>query len=328
MAYNPAVSYRGDAYLAQGLNNLGEGIAQAIASHKQNKADTQAADATFDLMLGLAQEAGYTPDDKTAATLGKFAGNSLSAKKATLGQLAMNIASHRQRQQDQQRAQLDAVQLEALTEQIATARQQRAGEEAFGQAVRGSVVGPTGPQPLNAQNIAAAIAANPAAASSRPGQNMLETMARMAPEQTVPGLFTRTDIDQPLPSGYARIPLGPNSSQVVPVMPAGQTGPQTSPDGGFFFDGRTWKATPQSGFPEGSYVDVENGVKVIRDAQGRILKTVGRNDPMAAYLDEMLNQRPGAAPAATAPPPKAAAAPAAGNDLSFDDFQNWKGARR
>lgn len=323
MAYNPAVSYRGDAYLAQGLNNLGEGIAQAIASHKQNKADTQAADATFDLMLGMAKDVGYTPDDKTAATLGKFSGSGLSAKKAMLGQLAMSIAGHRQKQQDQQRAQMDALQMEAMKEQIATARQQRAGEEAYGQAVRGSVVGPTGPQPLNAQNIAAAIAANPAAAASRPGQNIIEQLARLAPEQTMPGLFTRQDIEKPLPTGYARIPLGPNSSQVVPVMPTGQTGPQTSPDGAFYYDGRTWKATPQSGFPEGSFVDVDNGVKVIRDPQGRILKTIGRNDPMAAYLEGILPANPpGATPSAA--PPAARSAPTANTSTNLLNVGKYK----
>lgn len=106
MAYNPGIEYRGDVYWAQGIRSLGDSVAKGIQQFRQERDESRAADSAYETLLQLggpdllkrsADGEGPKLDD-----LAKFAGQSLSKKKATLGQLGVMLQLSRQSRQDEE----------------------------------------------------------------------------------------------------------------------------------------------------------------------------------------------------------------------------------
>ncbi len=63
------------------------------------------------------------------------------------------------------------------------------------------------------------------------------------------------------------------------VVPKVQSQPVYSPDGKMFWNGKSWSQLKELGYPEGSTVSAVNGVNVLTDKNGRILKTMGAQTP-------------------------------------------------
>src|SRR6266851_4344572 len=98
MPYAPAIEYRGDQYLFQGITQAGQAAAQGIAQIKANRQEQQGLDA-------LAQNY-YFKDDPDM--LQKFESSGLSAKRAMIGQA--HAQEQFSRQQQLQQAHLDTTQ--------------------------------------------------------------------------------------------------------------------------------------------------------------------------------------------------------------------------
>ncbi len=96
MPYNPGIQYRGDKYLYGAIAGLGEDIGNAVKQYRNDKRESDAATATFETMMqavGPMAKSGAIPEGlaKEFQDAGKFAGMSLSAKKAKLGSLVTSF---------------------------------------------------------------------------------------------------------------------------------------------------------------------------------------------------------------------------------------------
>lgn len=132
MPYNPGIEYRGDQYLFRGISSLGEGVGAAIAKYRQNKEESQAADAAFETLVRSAApmiQAGEIPEDMASEMqdLGKFSGLSTSAKKAKLGQMGVSLQMLQQAAEAQSRAadRQDNLDLRRSLQQLQAAEMER-----------------------------------------------------------------------------------------------------------------------------------------------------------------------------------------------------------
>lgn len=90
------------------------------------------------------------------------------------------------------------------------------------------------------------------------------------------------------------------------VVPKTQGNAIYSPDGKLFWNGKGWSELKEQGFPEGSTVKAVNGVNVVVDPKGRILKTVGAQTAAGALSDALGGTGTGAAGGGTGNAPAGA----------------------
>lgn len=108
MPYQPGIQYRGDQYYFEGISSLGKSIGEGIRQFRQERDESRAADSAYETLLQmggpdlLKRSAGG--DGPKLDDLAKFAGQSLSKKKATLGQLGVMLQLSRQSRQDEEQA--------------------------------------------------------------------------------------------------------------------------------------------------------------------------------------------------------------------------------
>lgn len=96
MPYDPRIQYTGDRYLYQAVSGLGQDIANGIQRYRKDQQEGQAADAAFETLVQTAAPLAKSGriDQSFLDGLGdpsKFAGLSLSQKKAKLGQAATSF---------------------------------------------------------------------------------------------------------------------------------------------------------------------------------------------------------------------------------------------
>lgn len=110
MPYAPGIQYRGDQYLYEGISDAGKAIAGAVKEYRANQKANDAADSTFELMMGTLApmvKDGSIPEQFASKLpdMAKFSSLSLSKKQATLGQLAtsMGVLAHDSQFQEQKR---------------------------------------------------------------------------------------------------------------------------------------------------------------------------------------------------------------------------------
>jgi hypothetical protein len=126
MPYAPGIQDISGQLYAQGLSGMGEKLAQGLEDYAQTKQDIQAADATesaIDKLYEISGAPARTPEERA-----KFAKAGLSSKKALLGQYAMQLTAHQQKQANdiaRQRATLDAASTNALIDERKTATEAR-----------------------------------------------------------------------------------------------------------------------------------------------------------------------------------------------------------
>lgn len=107
MPYNPGIQYRGDQYLYGAISGLGEAAGKAIKQYRDEKREGDAATSTFETMMQAVRpmvESGAIPEGlaKEFQDAGKFAGMSLSQKKAKLGSLVTSFGMLMQDRQFQE----------------------------------------------------------------------------------------------------------------------------------------------------------------------------------------------------------------------------------
>jgi len=112
MPYNPGIQYRGDQYLYSAIAGLGKDIGEGIKQYRNDKRESDAATATFETMMKAVApmvKSGAIPDElgKEFQDAGKFAGMSLSAKKAKLGSLVTSFGMLMRDQEAQANRQRD-----------------------------------------------------------------------------------------------------------------------------------------------------------------------------------------------------------------------------
>lgn len=102
MPYAPNVSYRGDAFLSQGIQNAGEGIAAAIANYRKAKEESDFLDQQ---VVGLAAAAkplleSGAVDPALTEQLSKFPELSLSKKRGVAASALFQIQQAQQQQRE------------------------------------------------------------------------------------------------------------------------------------------------------------------------------------------------------------------------------------
>lgn len=142
-----------------------------------------------------------------------------------------------------------------------------------------------------------------AAATATPGMSgriLPKVMDSLSKWQTA-----QEPTDEKLPTSYSEDPT--TGARFVTrgkqILPSGydpkmlDKGPIKSEDGRAIFDGKKWVQLKELGYPEGSTIEVEAGVNVVKGPDGRILKTIGTQSEGQA-LASVLNPTP------TPPAPK------------------------
>lgn len=96
MPYAPGIQYTGDRYIYEAISGMGQNIAAGIHRYRQDKAENQAVVSAFETLVQsaapLVQKGRLDPQVlEKIGDPSKFAGLSLSAKKAKLGQAATSF---------------------------------------------------------------------------------------------------------------------------------------------------------------------------------------------------------------------------------------------
>lgn len=293
MPFAPAQLNTGGDAIARGLMAAGQGIGEAMLLHKQNKDEADRLDAALPLVAQQASMVGYKPDEATAKALAGFHDANLSKKRGIIGQYTANIATYHQQQKDEQAKALQNAQLAHYNALTQAEQDRQAGMAQLG-AYQGGIYDATTPV-LTPQIIGDYYDKTSSETGGRPledfakptmtqgaalkyyGEQYPQAAALAAPHVSTAleehlfnsqrgkdGMFTRSDLSTPLPKGWARIPLGPNSSQAVPVVEAGTDGPNISTDGQYYHDGKNWRHIKDTSAPPGSkFVNINGAVALV-----------------------------------------------------------------
>lgn len=261
--FSPGTS-TGMAALKGGLMNFNKAFTGDGESFKQFAAMGKAADGVFNATLTAASST--TPQDKEAVGLGGITKtqwqhfgtadkiNALktwdATQKAQATMLGYDTAlQHFAQVQQQSQAQQEATAAwKRFGNDYTAARspQLNAGSDGFSMFVNNAVGnGVTPGKTVNGQDmldmaLRAGVSPQDAFSVARSGAEVAKATKDLN-NPNGDGFFRPTDLSQPLPSGYARIVTGPNTSQVVAIPNA--DGPITATTGNYFFDGKKWMTT-------------------------------------------------------------------------------------